>query len=107
MKIIHYYSLHSLGINASVDVLNDVQAEVAEKGNLGGVKYDMSSNIFKQFSEINPKLEEAIRRVNLSKYNKELLVVGHALGGAIANAAAVYYANKSRRAAGFKAGRSC
>ena len=73
------------------DVIADVTSVKSKKFDLGGTSYDMGVGFHDYFSKLMPELEAALATHETSA---PLLVVGHSLGGAIANIAAVYLANK-------------
>ena len=78
------------------DVMADLASILSLPADLGGrTPYLVGSGFYAYFVAVvlNRALEEAASE-RLPTYDNKILITGHSLGGAMANVAAVYMANK-------------
>lgn len=74
------------------DISADLESVISEDVDLGGEMYGVAKGFNRHFQALIGSLEAGVA-TRLSTH-KELIISGHSLGGAIANIAAVYFANK-------------
>ena len=78
----------------SENTWHDMQSAFSTSADLGGEHpYLVGQGIYKEYREIMATLDEHVKEM-LHQHDNKLLIVGHSLGGALANVAAVEMANK-------------
>ena len=81
------------GTSDSETVYHDAKAIASEHRHLGGKQYLVAKGFGDEYQEVMSVLKEPLNAL-LKAYKKQVLVVGHSLGGAVATLAAVALANE-------------